>query len=55
MLNLEKQLVSPATEATSNEEKTNAFMKTFFSTPELEEQISIDEEYPPKKSPSLPF
>src|SRR5882724_6679464 len=51
MLNLEKQLDSPVIEATSNDEKTNAFMKAFFSSPELEELINTEKEYPPQKFP----
>ena len=39
------------TVAASNEDKTNAFVATFFLETELEEQTSNDNEYPPPKFP----
>jgi len=48
-LNLEEQEAESATAATSNKEKSNAFMNTFFSAPRPDEQIDINAEYPPLK------
>src|SRR5882724_12560696 len=48
---LENQLDGPATVAASNKEKTNTFMKTFFSSPEPVELDNSDKEYLPQKFP----
>jgi len=48
-LNLGEQEAESATTATSNKEKSNTFIKTFFSAPRTEEQIDVNEEYPPPK------
>ena len=48
-LNLGEQGVESTTTATTNEEKTNAFMKTFFPAPGTEVQTNANEDYPPPK------
>jgi len=48
-LNLGEQGAESATATTTNEEKSNAFMKTFFPDPGTEVQTNANEDYPPPK------